>query len=203
MIVAALLGAVFFAAAAYLGILLGSAVVGEAKPQADGPPPGRAPYAMMIAGSALIGAIVTAHASSPAQLVLIAIVCVALAAAWTADAACGIVPDVFTLGPLGLMLLVALWQHQWWMLISAAIPFLPFAAAAALSRGRGMGWGDVKLAALGSAVLGAQTATLALAVACLAAVVVSYLRGRARGPIAFAPYMAAAIAVAIPIGVVL
>jgi prepilin signal peptidase PulO-like enzyme (type II secretory pathway) len=64
-----------------------------------------------------------------------------------------------------------------------------------------LGWGDVKLAALGGAVLGAQVSVLVFAVASLAAVIVSRFRGVDKNePIAFAPYLAAAIGVAIPIG---
>jgi leader peptidase (prepilin peptidase)/N-methyltransferase len=122
-------------------------------------------------------------------------------AVWITDARRGIVPDVFTLGPLAIMLLIGLWQHEWWLFVSAAVPFVPFAAAAMLSRGRGMGWGDVKLVALGGAVLGAQMSVLAFAVACIAAVAFSYMRGRKHGPIAFAPYLASAIGLAIPVGI--
>jgi prepilin signal peptidase PulO-like enzyme (type II secretory pathway) len=198
---ASLLGALFFGTAGYLGVLLGNAFADRLSPLADGPPQEQPPLTLLIIGCAAIGALITPHAAAHAQLVLIAVVCVALVAVWVTDARRGIVPDVFTLGPLGIMLLVALWQHQWVLFVSAAVPFVPFAIAAHLSRGRGMGWGDVKLVALGGAVLGAQVAILAFGLACLAAVGVNYARGRKRGIIAFAPYLATAIAVAIPIGI--
>jgi len=58
-----------------------------------------------------------------------------------------------------------------------------------------MGWGDVKLAALGGAVLGVQTAILAAAGACLIATFVNVLQKRDKAqPIAFAPYLSSAIA---------
>jgi prepilin signal peptidase PulO-like enzyme (type II secretory pathway) len=201
MIIATLLGAFFFAAAGVVGALLGITFAERLESLADGPPPQHAPVPLLILGCALIGAFITTHTFSPAQLVMLAIVCVALVAIWIVDARRGIVPDVFTLGPLGIILLVAIWQHEWQYFISAAIPFVPFAIAAVLSKGRGMGWGDVKLVALGGAVLGAQWAILAFAVACIAAVVVCYARGRQRGPIAFAPYLTAAIGAAIPMAV--
>lgn len=200
-VTAAILGALFFAAAGYLGSLLGVTFADRLPRLTGAPPPQHAPIVVLIAACAAIGATVVTHASSQGQIMLIAIVCVALVAIWITDARRGIVPDVFTLGPLSIMLLVALWQHEWWLLISAGLPFIPFAVAAMLSRGRGMGWGDVKLVALGGAVLGAQTAILAFAVACLAAVAINYRRGRKSGPIAFAPYLAAAIGLAIPIGI--
>lgn len=201
MIAALVLGAVFFAAAGYVGALLGFTFADRLEAFPDGPQQQQAPTAILIAACAVIGSIVTTHAVSQAQILLIALVCVALVAVWITDARRGIVPDVFTLGPLAIMLLIGLWQHEWWLFVSAAVPFVPFAAAAALSRGRGMGWGDVKLVALGGAVLGAQMSVLAFAIACLAAVAYSYLRGRKRGPIAFAPYLAAAIGLAIPVGI--
>jgi prepilin signal peptidase PulO-like enzyme (type II secretory pathway) len=194
-----LLGALFFAAAGCLGGLLGSTFSERITPLADGPPPEQPPVAALIAACAVIGAIITPHAAAQSQLLLIALVCVALVAVWVTDARRGIVPDVFTLGPLAIMAIVALWKHEWWLFISAAVPFVPFAVAALLSRGRGMGWGDVKLVALGGAVLGAQLAVLAFAVACLAAVLVNYKRGRKQGVIAFAPYLATAIGVTIPL----
>lgn len=201
MIIATLLGAFFFAAAGVVGALLGVTFADRLESLPDGPPSQQTPIPLLILGCALIGAFITGHAFSPAQLVMLAIVCVSLVAIWIVDARRGIVPDAFTLGPLGIILLVAIWQHEWEFFISAAIPFVPFAIAAMLSKGRGMGWGDVKLVALGGAVLGAQWAIVAFAVACFAAVVMCYARGKQRGPIAFAPYLTAAIGAAIPLAV--
>lgn len=200
MIGAAVLGALFFAAAGFLGVLLGSTFADRITPFADGPPQEQPPVIALIVACALLGAIVATHAVAQSQVLLIALVCVALVAIWVTDARRGIVPDAFTLGPLAIMLTVALWKHEWWLFVSAAVPFVPFAIAAVLSRGRGMGWGDVKLVALGGAVLGAQLSVLAFAVACLAAVGISYARGRKQGAIAFAPYLASAIGIAIPLG---
>ena len=200
MIVAAILGALFFAAAGYLGSLLGLAFAERIEPFEDGPEPGRPLVPALIAACALIGAIVATRADQ-GQILLIAIVCLALVAIFITDTMRGIVPDVFTLGPLGLILVVALWQHNWFVFISAAVPFVPFAIVAALSHGRGMGWGDVKMVALGGALLGAEASVLAFAVACVGAVVLNYVRGRRHGPIAFAPYLAAAIGLAIPVGI--
>jgi leader peptidase (prepilin peptidase)/N-methyltransferase len=200
MIAAALLGALFFAAAGYVGAILGLWYAERIEALPDAPTSGKAPVGLLIAACAVIGAVVTTHGTQ-GQVLLIAIVCVALVAIWITDTTRGIVPDVFTLGPLGLILVLATWQHDWPAFISAAIPFVPFALAAILSRGRGMGWGDVKMVALGGALLGAQTAVLAFALACLVAVVLSYVRGHRSGPIAFAPYLAAAIGLAIPLGI--
>lgn len=195
----ALLGAIFFGSAAYLGAVLGMAAVSRIERLPDAPPKAAAPIWALVAACAVIGAIAVTRAPQ-GQILLIAIVCVALVAIWISDAHTGIVPDAFTLGPLGLILLVGFWQHAWPLFVSAAIPFIPFAITAALSKGRGMGWGDVKLVALGGAVLGAQIAVLAFALACIAAVALNYFQGRRRGAIAFAPYLAAAIGIGIPVG---
>jgi len=199
MILAAALGAFFFAAAGAVGTLLGLSFADRIDSLPDGPPQQRAPIAVLLVACAVIGAFIAAHGNSPAQIVVLAIVCLALAAIWIVDARRGIVPDAFTLGPLALILLFALYQHHWGNFIAAIIPLTPFAAAAALSKGRGMGWGDVKLVALGGAVLGVQWAVAACIAACLAAVGFSYAAGRRRGPIAFAPFLTAAIGAAIPI----
>lgn len=200
MILAALLGGIFFALAGFAGVLIGNTVADTIAPFDDGPAPGTPPLVAIIAGCATIGILTTLHAQAPAQLAFVAIVCAALAAAWCCDARTGVVPDLFTLAPLGMILTVALWTHEWWILVSTAIPILPFGVAALLSRGRGMGWGDVKLAALGGGVLGGQLALLAFALACGTAVTVARTRGKGRTPIAFAPYLAAAIGLALPLG---
>jgi hypothetical protein len=77
-----------------------------------------------------------------------------------ADARSGMIPNRFSLAPL----------------LSGLFAFVPFAGLALFTRGHGMGWGDVKLAALG------RTA------------------GRARQPIAFGPYLAASIGAALAVG---
>jgi prepilin signal peptidase PulO-like enzyme (type II secretory pathway) len=62
-----------------------------------------------------------------------------------------------------------------------------------------MGWGDVKLAALGGAVLGGEIALAAFGLGALVAVLYAYLRGRQQQVIAFGPYLAGAIAIALPL----
>jgi prepilin signal peptidase PulO-like enzyme (type II secretory pathway) len=109
----------------------------------------------------------------------------------------GIIPDYFTLVPLVLVLGLAVFTHQYRPVVSALVVFVPFAIMAAFTRGRGMGWGDVKLATLGGAVLMLPLSFFALALACLAAALGAAVRGRTREPIAFAPYLVASIAVAI------
>ncbi len=151
------LGALFFAVAGCLGALLGSMFADRLSRFDDAPPPLRAPVAALITACAVLGAFVVLHAHSQVQVLLLALVCAALVALWITDSRCGIVPDAFTLGPLAVVVVGALWRHEWWLMVSVAVPLVPFAVAAFLSKGRGMGWGDVKLVALGGAVLGPQT----------------------------------------------
>lgn len=197
---AIILGALFFGIVGCVGVLLAGTV--KADPYPDGPAPAEPPIPWLVGGCSAIGAFVASHSSSVEQVVVYAVVICALAAIWCTDVRYGIVPDAFTLAPLGLVLFIALLQQQPWPFLHAAAPFVPFAITAAVSKGRGLGWGDVKLAALGGAVLGAQIALLAFAASCLVAVVHAYARGRRSQPIAFAPYLACAIGLGMPLGVI-
>lgn len=193
-----MLGALFFGFAAYAGILLAGTISMERFE--DGPAPGEPPVPWIVGGAAIVGAIVAHSGGPPENVPLFALAICALAAVWCTDVRYGVVPDAFTLAPLAAIAGIAFFEHRPWTIASAIVLGIPFAAAALLSNGRGMGWGDVKLAALGGAVLGAQTGLLALSAACIAAVLYTYLRGRRHEPIAFAPYLAASIAVAMPLG---
>ncbi len=196
-----LIGAGFMASMGWAGALLSRTFGAKRQRLGDGPPPHSPPIGVLVAACAIIGGVMVAHHVAPAQLVLSAVVCLALVACWCSDVQLGLVPDVFTLPPLVLVVLFAVWNREWWLIVGACASTAPFAAAAALTKGRGMGWGDVKLAALGGAVLGVQLSVLVFAAACVAAVIVSRIRGAEKSePIAFAPYLAAAIGIAIPIG---
>jgi prepilin signal peptidase PulO-like enzyme (type II secretory pathway) len=139
------------------------------------------------------GAALAAHGAAPAQLALLLVVMLALSGCSAADLSCGILPDVLTLGALALVVGIGLAAHDPAPALGAALVFAPFAAAALFSHGRGMGWGDVKLAALGGSLLGVRDAALAFMVAALAAYVIARRMGTARRPVAFGPYLAASI----------
>jgi prepilin signal peptidase PulO-like enzyme (type II secretory pathway) len=110
------------------------------------------------------------------------------------------IPDLFSLGALAVVVAASAFAHDWTPLLGALFVFVPFAAMAWLSKGRGMGWGDVKLAALGGALVGMFGITLAVVLASVAAYVVGRTGGRARRPIAFGPYLAASIGAALAVG---
>jgi leader peptidase (prepilin peptidase)/N-methyltransferase len=194
-----ILGALFFGLAGYVGILLAGTIRID-EPLDGAPISAEPPIPWIVAGSAVIGAFVASYSGNASQTLLYAIVVCALAAIWCTDVRYGIVPDAFTLGPLALFFLIAVIQQNPVLFASAAVLFVPFALTALLSKGRGMGWGDVKLAALGGAVLGAPLALIAFSASCLIAVIYAYARGRHGQVIAFAPYLAGGIAIAMPLG---
>jgi prepilin signal peptidase PulO-like enzyme (type II secretory pathway) len=193
--------AVVYASAAFLGVQLSAAICKDFTPFDDGPRPGRPPVALMIVFSALLGGWLAWRDASIPALLIVGIVCVALVASTYSDVRCGIVPDYFTVLPLVLVFGIALFTREWSIILSSAIVAAPFAVAALISKGLGMGWGDVKLVALGGAVLGLPVAMVAFAGACVVAVAVTLFRKRKGEPIAFAPYLAGAIGAALSFNV--
>ncbi|HEY0394565.1 MAG TPA: prepilin peptidase [Candidatus Elarobacter sp.] len=191
--------ALLFAGAAFAGVLIAEAWCAGRRPYADGPASvrvGRMPFA--VAGGC-IGLALASQAAPPPAVALLVVVVLALAGCAAADFSCGALPDAFTLPPLALIIAVGAFAHDWAPAFGSAFIAAPFALAALLSRGRGMGWGDVKLAALGGALLGGADATLAYLLAAVAAYVVARRTAGVRRPIAFGPYLAASIAAMLPL----
>jgi hypothetical protein len=192
--------ALFFGSIAFIAVQASRAACNGVLPAPDGPPSSTPPVAVLIVAAALLGGLVVALGATPTQIGIAALVLFALVACWCSDVLCGILPDVFTLAPLGLLLVFALTQRNWGLIFSALVVFLPFAGAAAFSRGYGMGWGDAKLVAIVGAALGAPLAVFALFFGCAAAVIGHRIAGWPSRPIALAPYIAAAAGIAIPLG---
>jgi prepilin signal peptidase PulO-like enzyme (type II secretory pathway) len=189
-----------FAAAAWVGMSLGRRLCAGRTPFADGPAPGRARPVLVLLVAGSVGAAAAMHGLATVPIAVVALVTAALAGCVIADWSCGIVPDALTLLPLGALIVAFAFRSDFGPLLAAVLVALPFALAATLSRGRGMGWGDVKLAALGRALLGAPAATLAFVLAALAAYAGSRFAGDRARPIAFAPYLAGGIAVVLIVG---
>jgi prepilin signal peptidase PulO-like enzyme (type II secretory pathway) len=191
--IAALVLAFVFACAAGCGVALAQLLCARVEPAQDGPPPQQLHPAIPVAATALVGLLMGLHHATPFQTAVVALLCVPLSGAWFADARRGIVPDAFTLIPLAAVAIEIVIHHSWFVGVSAAVTGGAFAAAALLSRGRGMGWGDAKLAALAGALLGLPWSVGVLGLACFAATVVSVVRTRGTQPIAFAPYIVIAV----------
>jgi prepilin signal peptidase PulO-like enzyme (type II secretory pathway) len=197
--VTAALAALAFALAGWAGTVAADALCTRRTPYADGPAPVafvRAPFAAIGGG---IGFALAAHGETPVHLAVLLVVMLGLAGCSAADLRCGALPDVLTLGPLALVVGLAAATRDGTPVAGAAFVAVPFACAAFASRGRGMGWGDVKLAALGGALLGGPGATLAFMLAALAAYIIARRTVGVRRPIAFGPYLAASIAVMLPL----
>lgn len=200
MILDALVGMLIFGAASLLGVFAAEQICARVEAFADGPQ-AASPRPWLIVGMMVVaGGCVAVHGFAASVLAVGAVAAFALTGSWYCDLARGIVPDFFTLFPLGCLAVFAAVEGEWKVLISAAIPFAPFAVAAIVSRGRGMGWGDAKLVALGGAVLGAQASLIAFAVSCFAAGIVARIGGRRGTPIAFAPYLVVAITIVLACG---
>lgn len=186
--------AALFAGAGLLGAYAGERLTDGVEPYEDGPAAVAIPRWLFAAAAAVIGAALALQGASPAHAAVLLVVTFALAGGAAADLRCGMLPDVLTLGPLALVVAFGAWSHDWSPAMGAAFVAVPFAFAALISRGRGMGWGDVKLAALGGALLGVADAALAFLLAALAAYLVARRTAGVRRPVAFGPYLAASIA---------
>jgi prepilin signal peptidase PulO-like enzyme (type II secretory pathway) len=190
-----LLATVAFAGIAALGLAAARGVCGpDGESLPGGPQPGVVPRQALIVGSAVLGAIAAYRGLPLPGLAIVGLACGLLSAVWASDVVRGIIPDVFTVVPLGAILLAAALAGHWEVVTAAVVPALPFAFLAWRSGGLGLGWGDVKLAMLGGPLIGMQYALMAFALGCLAAVVVARVRKTSHQPIAFAPYLASAIA---------
>jgi prepilin signal peptidase PulO-like enzyme (type II secretory pathway) len=200
--IAVLAAAGFFGCIAFIAVCVSRSVCAGVPPEEDGPRPGKPPEVLLVAASVVLGGFLVRFGAPPLQIGIAAIVLFSLVASWCSDATCGIVPDLFTLVPLAVLGLFAIAQRDWTIIASAAIVFVPFAIAAVLSRGYGMGWGDAKLVALCGAALGAPLALIALTVACAAAAIGDRFNRKRGRPIAFAPYIALFTGIALPLGMI-
>jgi prepilin signal peptidase PulO-like enzyme (type II secretory pathway) len=189
--------ALAFAVCGFGGKHAGERLCRDRVPFDDGPRPSGAPVWLFAALAAAVGAALALHGSTVAEVVGTAFVVLALAAGAAADLRCGIIPDSCTLLPLGAIAVVAIWRHDAAPLLGAAFVAIPLAIAAFFTNGRGIGWGDVKLAAFAGAALGGRDAVVALFGAFLAVFLWSVLRRQTAQPAAFAPYFAAAVAAGI------
>jgi prepilin signal peptidase PulO-like enzyme (type II secretory pathway) len=188
------------ALAATLGVLFARLWCRSNTPLVDPPPPLGIPWWGLALAAACIGIEHSVRQPTIHHILLLAVILFVLSAATTIDISLGIIPDILTLVPLAAITIIANLQTDLQPTITAAIIALPFCIAALLSRGYGVGWSDVKLAALGAAVLGLSNAIVGLTLASAVAFIVSKRRPPHSQPIAFAPYIAAGIGLMLMMG---
>lgn len=191
--VACALGALLFGAAAWLGGRVAAIAYGGLISETDGPAALPVAGGVFAGAGAFIGVAVGLRATPGWEVALFLCAVFALAVCAATDMRAGRLPDPFTLLPLLVTLVASAVRRDWAPLFGALFVFVPFATLALCSRGRGMGWGDVKLATFGGALLGIGGITAAAAFASIAAFAGSLASGRLREPIAFGPYLALAI----------
>jgi prepilin signal peptidase PulO-like enzyme (type II secretory pathway) len=190
-----------FALAGWCGAWLGHELGKRRERFEDGPIPVAADPRLLSIVSALVGAGAAWHGQSPTQLAILALATILLSAVVACDLLCGSIPDALTLLPLAALIIGYACAKNFAPTIAAAVLGIPFALVAWRSKGVGMGWGDVKLAAFGGALLGINAAITAFVVASIAAFVIARLRRKEKEPIAFAPYLVAGISFVLIIGV--
>lgn len=189
-----LLTAGAFAAFAYAGALA-ALTYWAAVPHLDGSPqPQSPPVTILVCAAGIIGAVCAVHGAPTGTLAIVGAMVAVLTAIWCVDITRGIVPDALTLVPLAALVVAGLLTGRWYVVLAAAVPAIPFAIMAWRTKGLGLGWGDVKLVALGGALLGMQTAILAFALAAVGAILVARIRRQTTEPLAFGPYLVTAIA---------
>jgi prepilin signal peptidase PulO-like enzyme (type II secretory pathway) len=196
----AALSASVFGAAAWFGVFFAGAFCAGRAGWNDAAPLFGLPAWAIPGFGGLVGASLALRGEAGLALATTAFVLAALVACAICDVRLGIVPDLFTLVPLTTLLLIS-WVHGNVVpLLSACISASPFAAAALLSKGLGMGWGDVKMVALGGALLGVGDVIFGLVIASAVAFAASRVRGAPRRQIAFAPCLACGFAAALAVG---
>lgn len=192
-----LFAAASFACAAFFGIVLARAFCRGKIPYDDGPTPKHPPVLGLTLASAAFGAANGLHGVPLYGIAVLAVLCGTFAAIWYSDVRLGLIPDAFTVAPLLVFSVYAAVRGDWTAIGSAVLTFAAFGAIAAASHGRGIGWGDVKLAALGGVLLGIGTAALAFAAAGLLLAAGALIPGRRRKAVAFGPYLISAMVLAL------
>src|SRR5215472_13975479 len=93
-----------FACGGFLAVELARWYCEKQKPLEDGPKPGKPPVPTLVAGMAVIGLGLTLRGTRPELIAVSLVLLAALVCCWYCDVRIGILPDVFTLIPLGFVL---------------------------------------------------------------------------------------------------
>ncbi len=146
--------------------------------------------------AAAIGGTLLAHSAPPETLFAIAILCAALGTTCYLTGMDGRIPTVLPSAALAILIGAALLQRDIGPLTSALVTGLPFAATAAVGRGRGADWRDAVVAGLGGAAFGVQVGIFVVCFACVTiAIMRPYLarhRTKPQPPTRFASALAGA-----------
>ncbi|MBC5799128.1 MAG: hypothetical protein GIX03_08090 [Candidatus Eremiobacteraeota bacterium] len=147
----------------------------------------------LAAATGLVGVWHFAQGAPLLGLVLLAIVCTTLDFACCSDLRLRKVPALVAVPAMLLIGGVDVATGNWSALVAGVAIMLPFALAAASSKGKSAGYGDAALVGLGGFALGLELGILAIAVACFAAAGVGFARRRRGDSLPFAPYLAVAV----------
>ncbi len=163
--------------------------------------PAREPRPITLLLVPLVGALVASlyatRESTPIAFVRLGLVLVSLAFAVTADLRVGTVPVAVMAPLIALTAAIEIATHQTASVLAACVVLVPFAFASAWTRGRGLGAGDVQIAALGALALSPILGMIAFAGACFGAAGVTLARRSESRRLTFSPYLATTIAVSL------
>lgn len=151
----------------------------------------------------VVGAMLASYNADWKTVLVIAIVCTALAMATWGEVVFGVVPDVVLLVPLAILVIDAFARREWGQIAATVMLALPFVVLMFVSKGKGVARSDIELAALGGAILGFKFGIIAFVVALIAAFAVNYQRRGQGQVVELTPYMSSTIVAAILVRLVL
>ncbi|MHB8148208.1 MAG: hypothetical protein ACYDGM_13250, partial [Vulcanimicrobiaceae bacterium] len=151
---------------------------------------------LIVPACSAVGAIIGLHETNPLHLLGLSFVVVSLVALVRCDLRIHWTPPWLSLVPLGFICALALLQHAYAVPISALLVSLPFATVALMTKGTGMSWSDVRVAALGTSLLGLFPAIVAFSAAALLLAFIQWGLRR-HTAVQIAPYLVGATAIAV------
>lgn len=189
--------AVIAASLCHLVMVGASTLCDRIAPLEGAPPEGPVPFIVVPLFFGLVAAVVAQRSGALLEIVAALALLAVLAASWTSDARRGLILDAFTLPGMAVMGMLCLCLHEIHPLIAGGVVGVVLGVVAFTSKGRGLGWGDVKLAALGTSVVGLPIGVVTLCVACVAVSGYALVIRRSKEPVAFAPFLSVCYALAI------
>lgn len=180
-----------FSAAAWFGYLFCDFLTAR---RADTFPNDVAPSAL-VAIAFVVGGLIGLRGASPLHLLGLSLIAISLATLVRCDLRLHTTPPWVSLIPLAGICSFALAEHAYWVPLSALIVSLPFASVAAMTKGAGMSWSDVRIAALGTSLIGLFPAVVTFALVALVSAFVQWGLRRKNG-MQMAPYLIGATAIA-------